>query len=564
MKKFIIIIFQIIVCLDAKEGFYINPIISGAHPDPSICRVGDDFYIVNSSFEYFPGLPIHHSKDLVNWELIGHGLHREDQCNGEMNLVDVQSDGGIHAPTIRYHKGKFYIITTNVYNSGDGKPGLMRNFIITAENPSGPWSDPHIIEGAPGIDPDIFFDSNGKVYFIGTHNPGDMNSNGIGEIWVQELDIKNWMLKGERKTVWDGVFGCCTEGPHIYKEHGLYYLLVAEGGTGKNHAVMMAASENIFGPYEENPRNPVLTTRHVTEDYFVNSTGHADMIELPDKRWYMVSLGKRNDIDGDANMGRETYLTPMVWEPTIVKWQQVTETNWEPVNYLFPVASPLTGKVERYEKLPFQDKPQYKNNTFKDDFLFPKLDLEWTFIRVPQKNTYSLEASIGSLRLYTKPGTIENRKRFSMIGFRQRESDFEYQVKMEFAPKDDKVESGIIHYQKERNYLSNTVYKENKRFYLEQRLKEKDKINEKTIKRILLKDYKNNILFKVVSKNAKYTFYYSLNDGENFKYFTSLDAIKMLDRNYTGALLGVFSTSNGNKSSDYADYDWVLYKDYIR
>tara|TARA_Y100000996_G_scaffold18340_1_gene13581 strand:+ start:421 stop:2115 length:1695 start_codon:yes stop_codon:yes gene_type:complete len=564
MKKFIIIIFQIIVCLDAKEGFYINPIISGAHPDPSICRVGDDFYIVNSSFEYFPGLPIHHSKDLVNWELIGHGLHREDQCNGEMNLVDVQSDGGIHAPTIRYHKGKFYIITTNVYNSGDGKPGLMRNFIITAENPSGPWSDPHIIEGAPGIDPDIFFDSNGKVYFIGTHNPGDMNSNGIGEIWVQELDIKNWMLKGKRKTVWDGVFGCCTEGPHIYKEHGLYYLLVAEGGTGKNHAVMMAASENIFGPYEENPRNPVLTTRHVTEDYFVNSTGHADMIELPDKRWYMVSLGKRNDIDGDANMGRETYLTPMVWEPTIVKWQQVTETNWEPVNYLFPVASPLTGKVERYEKLPFQDKPQYKNNTFKDDFLFPKLDLEWTFIRVPQKNTYSLEANTGSLRLYTKPGTIENRKRFSMIGFRQRESDFEYQVKMEFAPKDDKVESGIIHYQKERNYLSNTVYKENKRFYLEQRLKEKDKINEKTIKRILLKDYKNNILFKVVSKNAKYTFYYSLNDGENFKYFTSLDAIKMLDRNYTGALLGVFSTSNGNKSSDYADYDWVLYKDYIR
>ena len=107
----------------------------------------------------------------------------------------------------------------------------------------------------------------------------------------------------------------------------------------KNHAVMMAASENIFGPYEENPRNPVLTTRHVTEDYFVNSTGHADMIELPDKRWYMVSLGKRNDLDGDANMGRETYLTPMVWEPTIVKWQQVSETKWEPVNYLFPVAS---------------------------------------------------------------------------------------------------------------------------------------------------------------------------------------------------------------------------------
>ena len=207
MKKLLILFFQMFVFLIAKEGFFINPIISGAHPDPSICRAGDDYYIVNSSFEYFPGLPIHHSKDLVNWELIGYGLHREDQCNGDMNLVDVQSDGGIHAPTIRYHKGTFYIITTNVYNSGDGKPGLMRNFVITAKDPSGPWSDPHIIEGAPGIDPDIFFDTDGKVYFTGTHSPGDMNANGIGEIWIQELDIKKWKLTGERKTDRDAEFG---------------------------------------------------------------------------------------------------------------------------------------------------------------------------------------------------------------------------------------------------------------------------------------------------------------------------------------------------------------------
>ncbi len=240
----------------SKEGNYINPIIPGAHPDPSICRVGDDYYIVNSSFEFFPGLPIHHSKDLVNWELVGHGLHREDQCNGEMNLVDVQSDGGIHAPTIRYNKGTFYIITTNVYNRGDGTPGKMVNFIITAKKASGPWSKPHIIEGAPGIDPDIFFDDNGKVYFTGTHAPGDMNQNGIGEIWIQELNLKDWKLVGKRHTVWDGAFGCCTEGPHIYKENGLYYLMVAEGGTGRNHAVMIAASKQIFGPYEENPRNP--------------------------------------------------------------------------------------------------------------------------------------------------------------------------------------------------------------------------------------------------------------------------------------------------------------------
>ena len=122
---------------------------------------------------------------------------------------------------------------------------------------------------------------------------------------------------------------------------------------------MMAASENILGPYEENQRNPVLTTRHVTNDYFVNSTGHADMTQLADGRWYMVSLGKRNDLDGDANMGRETYLIPMKWEPTIVKWEQVSETKWQPVKYLFPVAAPMTGKVERFFPLPFPEKPQF-------------------------------------------------------------------------------------------------------------------------------------------------------------------------------------------------------------
>ena len=563
MIKYFAILILILTNIYGREGYFINPIISGAHPDPSICRVGNDYYIVNSSFEYFPGLPIHHSKDLVNWELIGYGLHREDQCNGEMNLVDVQSDGGIHAPTIRYHKGTFYIITTNVYNSGDGSPGLMRNFIITAKNPSGPWSKPHIIEGAPGIDPDIFFDDNGKVYFTGTHSPGDMNSNGIGEIWIQELDIKKWKLVGKRHTVWDGIFGCCTEGPHIYKEHGLYYLLVAEGGTGKNHAVMIAASENILGPYEENQRNPILTTRHLSNNYFVNSTGHADMIELEDGRWYMVSLGKRNDLDGDANMGRETYLMPMQWESTIVKWEQVSEDRWEPLRYLFPVVAPLTGKVERFTPLPFTDRPQYINNTVIDDFLNENLDLRWTFIRVPEEKTYSLLENPGFLRLYSKPGKIEDRKRFSLVGFRQKESDFEFEVKMNFLPNKDNVESGVIHYQKEWNYLTNTVIKKRKKYYLEQKLKEKGK-EVVTLKKTILKGYDGNIILKVKSKKDRYDFFYSLNDGSSFDYFTSIEAIKVLDRNYTGALLGLFTTSNGVLSQDYADYDWVRYKDFVR
>jgi len=563
MKNYFMIIIFLISISVGKDGYFINPIISGAHPDPSICKVGDDYYIVNSSFEYFPGLPIHHSKDLVNWELVGYGLHRENQCNGELNLVDVQSDGGIHAPTIRFHNGTFYIITTNVYSHEDGAPGQMVNFIITAENPSGPWSDPHIIEGAPGIDPDIFFDDNGKVYFTGTHNPGDMNANGIGEIWIQQLNIKKWKLEGQRHTVWDGVFGCCTEGPHLYKEHGLYYLLVAEGGTGKNHAVMIAASKNIFGPYLENPRNPILTTRHISNQYFVNSTGHADLIELQDGRWYMVALGKRNDLNGDSNMGRETYLMPVIWEPAIVKWEQVSKDRWEPVKYLWPVVAPQTGKIERYTPLPFPDKKQYINDSFFDDFNLTQLNLEWNFIRVPKSNTFSLSENIGYLRLYAKPNTIGNRKQFSFVGFRQKESDFEYEVKMDFNPLKNRTEAGIVHYQKEYQYITSTVSKIKNKFYLEINVVEKNK-KPRMIKKINLKNYTDGILFKVISKNNIYDYFYSLDNGANFNFCGKIKADVMLSRNYTGALLGLYATSNEENGNDYADYNWIKYRGFSK
>lgn len=193
MKNFFLIIFLIPTFLNAQKSTFSNPILPGGHPDPSICRMGDDYFIVNSTFEYYPGLPNHRSEDLVNWELIGYGLQWEEQCTGVINLVDVQQNGGIHAPTIRHHEGLFYIIVTNVYSPMDkNKPGEMVHFIITAEDPAGPSSDPHVIAGAPGIDPDIFFDDDGTVWFVGTHALGKPDQNGIGEIWVQPLDLKNY------------------------------------------------------------------------------------------------------------------------------------------------------------------------------------------------------------------------------------------------------------------------------------------------------------------------------------------------------------------------------------
>jgi len=186
--KYLLIFFLFSFTINSQEKFT-NPIIKGGYPDPSICKVGDTFYIVNSSFEYFPGLPIHSSKDLINWELIGYGLHKKSQVNSIVNLIDVQSDGGIHAPTIRHKDGVYYIITTNVYYNEQKGEAEMVNFIITAENPAGPWSNPIHIKGAPGIDPDLFFDDDGKVWYVGNQMPENPNFNGEGEIWLQELDL---------------------------------------------------------------------------------------------------------------------------------------------------------------------------------------------------------------------------------------------------------------------------------------------------------------------------------------------------------------------------------------
>jgi alpha-N-arabinofuranosidase len=185
MRNLVIALTFLTTPLFAQEISFLNPIIAGGHPDPSICRVGDEYFIVNSSFEYYPGLPIHKSKDLVNWELVGYGLHRKEQCNAVVNLVDVQSDGGIHAPTIRFYNGTFYIITTNVYFDKEKQKTDFVNFIITAKKIEGPWSEPHVLEGAPGIDPDIFFDPDGKVWYVGTHSPDKPNFQGEGEIWLQ-------------------------------------------------------------------------------------------------------------------------------------------------------------------------------------------------------------------------------------------------------------------------------------------------------------------------------------------------------------------------------------------
>ena len=571
MKYFYLLLFIFQIYPLAQELSYNNPIIPGSYPDPSICRVGNDYYIVNSSFEYFPGLPIHHSKDLVNWNLIGYGLHRDDQCSGEMNLVDVQTDGGIHAPSIRYHDGLFYIITTNVYSPGPQQPTEMINFIITAEQVEGPWSNPHIIEGAPGIDPDIIFDD-GKVWYVGTHVPEKPNFNGEGEIWLQELDLDDWSLKGERYFLWRGAlyYGTWAEGPHIYKRNGFYYLLIAEGGTSLEHAVMVSVSDNVKGPYVPNARNPILTSRHLSNDYWVNSIGHADLLELADGRWYMVALGIRSEIDTYSNMGRETHLIPVTWEEEPFEWKyDKIEKEWSElpdgerfeklrrVNYEWPVCSPITGRVERSFPLPFPASSQVNKESFRDNFDSETLNLEWNFRRVPQEGTYLINNKDGYLRLFSSKNVIENRKSCSLLGIRQIETDFEFSVKMIYKPSIPEVQAGVSLFQKDDNYLTFTIEKDKEQNIILKLVSKEQKKVPVVIQQTFLKSYNDSIIFKVFSKNQSYKYYYSLDNGTNFNFFAETSSGLLLSKGYTGAYMGIYSTSNGKNTEEYVDFDWI-------
>ena len=545
IKYFFIIFF---LSIYGQEKFS-NPIIRGGYPDPSICKVGDTFYLVNSSFEYFPGLPIHKSKDLINWELIGYGLHRKSQVDSTVNLVDVQSNGGIHAPTIRYKDGVYYIITTNVYYDEKEKKAEMVNFIITAKNPAGPWSDPIHILGAPGIDPDLFFDDDGKVWYVGNQMPENPNFDGEGEIWLQELDINEFKLVGEKHLLWRGACGgVWAEGPHMYKKDGRYYLLIAEGGTSFNHAVMVALSDNIEGPYISNPRNPIITSRHLSYDNWVNSTGHGDIIQLDDGRNYMVLLGIRNQIERGSNMGRETFLAPVTWEREPFEWKDT--------KHLWPVVSPKTGRIELSNDLVFNNSIQNIETSFKDNFESDNLNLKWNFRRYPIENIFHLDKKNQRLNLICHPNKIKERGRAALLGFKQTESSFEYLTQMHFEPNTNGSEAGISFFQKDDNYINFTLIKEDSKHYLQAYVVKNGELI--FTKKEHLEQFKDQIKFKVIANKEVYKLYFST-QGTYFSLFATLDGSSLKSNGYTGVHLGLYATSNGKETKDSASFDYVNY-----
>ncbi len=295
------------------QNMIVNPILKGFYPDPSICRVGEDYYMVTSSFAYFPGVPVFHSRDLKNWEQLGYVLTRPEQLPLDARHIS----GGIYAPTIRHHDGVFYMITTNVDGIGD--------FVCTAEDPAGPWSDMHVIRDAPGIDPSLFWDDDGTCWMCGNDW-----SRGYGVLWAAKLDTEKFCLTTPRYELWGGamVNAWAPEAPHLYKKDGAYYLMIAEGGTEFYHSVTIARSKTLPGAFEGFRGNPILTHRHLGRDFPISNTGHADLVETADGKWYMVLLASRPYGGYHLNMGRETFITPVDWSGT------------------WPVVNPGAGRVE--------------------------------------------------------------------------------------------------------------------------------------------------------------------------------------------------------------------------
>ena len=296
-----------------------NPILPGFYPDPSICRAGEDFYLVCSSFELCPGIPLFHSRDLQHWEQLCHVMTPENGFHVEKNCFN----GGVMAPTIRWHNGVFYVINCNFSDRG--------NFIVTAENPGGPWSEPHWLDDVPGIDASIFFDEDGTCYIMGTGNIWPDGKGGMRQgIWAAKYDIEHFRMASEPIPLWGGAMAgvASPEAPHIYHIGKYYYLLIAEGGTEQYHSATVARSESVFGPYEGCKANPLLTMRHLGQRAAIQNAGHADLVELPDGSWYAVFLASRLIGGMSKNLGRETFICP-------VRWEQ----DW-------PLFTPETGKVE--------------------------------------------------------------------------------------------------------------------------------------------------------------------------------------------------------------------------
>lgn len=399
---------------------YSNPIIKGFYPDPSICKANDKYYIVTSSFEYFPGIPIFESSDLINWNQIGHCLTRETQ----LNLKNSPNSKGIYAPTIRYYKDVFYVIVTNVTTN--------ENFIVTTKDPTKGWSDAVVIQDWNGIDPSLYFEGN-RMFIQGN---AEQYVDTLG-IYQAELDPTTFQLITERTLICKGTGGKAPEAPHVFKKGEYYYLLMAEGGTEYGHMVTIFRSKNIFGPYESSSNNPILTHRSIRNE--IQCVGHADILEDSSGYWWLVCLGVRSKGSHSYyhHLGRETFLTPIDWN----------EDGWPVVNRDGKIYIEMEGPLEREQKT--------KSNNL--DIKFDKQLLDYDrliFLRNPNFSNYRIIEK--SLYLYGSEGTLNDDEEVSFVGIRQSEFNVSYQTTFHLNNTTDTV-FGITTYMSNNYHYDVTI-----------------------------------------------------------------------------------------------------------
>jgi xylan 1,4-beta-xylosidase len=413
-------------------GSYRNPVLAGFFPDPSITRAGDRFYLVNSTFTYFPGIPIFESPDLVHWKQIGNAIHRPSQ----LDFDKLGVSRGVFAPTIEFHDGTFYVVNTAVDSGG--------NFFVTARNPAGPWSDPVWLKDIDGIDPSFFFDSDGKTYLLNNGPPqGKPQYEGHRAIWLQEFDVAKGAPVGPRKVLINGGVDFSKqpiwiEGPHLYKVEGWYYLVCAEGGTGPQHSQVVLRGRSPWGPYTPFEGNPILTQRDLPDDRAdpITNAGHADLVQAPDGTWWATFLATRTYDRIQYNTGRETFLLPVTWKNG---WPVILE-NGKSIPYVAPGPTFLAKQSSA--------PPMTGNFTWRDEFDGPDLDLAWLHVRVPKTQWTDLRSTRGSLTIHPLAATLDTLGNPSFLGRRQQHLSFE--ASTAFAPPSNAgIASGMAAFQSE-------------------------------------------------------------------------------------------------------------------
>ena len=523
----------------------INPILPGFYPDPSICNADGVYYLVCSSFSYVPGLPVFKSRNLVSWEQIGNVIDRPEQ----LDFTGAGVSRGLFAPTIRYHEGKFYCICTQVDKLG--------NFFVTADKPEGPWSNPIAIEGAEGIDPSLFFDDDGTAWYIGTRPaPEGPKYNGNWEIWIQKIDLNTGKLLGESKGIWRGALRDCVwpEGPHIYKINGTYYLIHAEGGTGPDHAVCVARCETIDGEWKGKPANPILTHRHLGSRAGVRNVGHADLV-CADGKWWMCCLASRPYGEPDhrvCNMGRETFLVPVIWEEG---WPVVS---WE--TGLIEQAYSLSGHAVK------RDIEDSDATAFPavDDFNTEELASYWLSLRKRDPGFINCKEKSGVLRIYGgEPVTGDGN--VSMVVRRQTGFSFEASCKADFNFYDNEDAAGIICFQNEKyNYRLQLTLKG--KIIILQLIKAAGADDEVLAEEVMTGGRKNvPIVMRVVAEHQKLRFEYGPDERNMNVLIDNIDASILstdVAGGFVGTVVGMFAVSGGDykEKKFFVDFDWFRYE----